>query len=810
MFFCVYLPLSKSLPLSQYMSQDQQIDPNAVTLFAQTNFRNQQRRFGIKLDDRRRHMYVIGKTGMGKTTLLENMILSDIYAGHGCCYIDPHGDTAEKLLDFIPSWRTNDVVYFNPGDLEYPVGFNILETINEEQKHLVGAGLMGVFKKIWPDVWSPRMEYILLNCVLALLDYPGATLLGISRILVDRDFRQRVIEKIKDPIVKTFWVAEFSSWSEKYATEAIAPVQNKVGQFLSASVIRNIVAQVKSSIDTRDIMDNKKIFIVNLSKGRIGEDNMRLLGGMLITKIQLAAMERVDIPEEERNDFFLYVDEFQNFATPSFANILSEARKYRLALILAHQYIEQLDETVRDAIFGNIGTIVTFRVGSPDALYMEKEFTPTFVPEDLANLPKFGIYLKLMVDGVATEPFSALTLPPIAQRTGSTEKIIAVSRERYAIHRSEIEEKVLKWSGMEAGPLADAQKPLADMLIPGGVVSYPEIKTEDEKEQEAEAAETEAEEESAPVEYLRFSPERMAAIAKSLPPQKKEKPKFKHTCTRCGKEWEMPVQLDPSRPMYCAECLPIIREEKKVKGKVLKGAVSGSVPDGVEIKEVLEKGESVKEEKTDIFHQAMRAVEDGKPISFQKKEKPAHTPPNRPRIVMTDPNRMSEVVVDEDADEDESELIRQIEENRGVAMERRKSMTVPREESEPASQPMESSSGADAPPRSPGSGRSRNDARSFGVTERQDRGERTEDAPKRKRRKRNRPRPKPEEKKSSSSVEDHFADIERRMDEKESPDRDTEDRPSGIVFKKPQYDSERHAGSSSQGSVRPGQRIQFD
>jgi type IV secretory pathway TraG/TraD family ATPase VirD4 len=342
-----FLPPSPFPP--KYMSQAPDYSENHVTLFAKTTFRNQQRRFGIKLDDRRKHMYIIGKTGMGKTTLLENMILSDIYAGHGCAYIDPHGDTAEKIIDYIPSWRVNDVVYFNPADLEYPVGFNILETINDEQKHLIGSGLMGVFKKIWPDVWSARMEYILLNCVLALLDYPGATLLGINRLLFDREYRQRVIEKIKDPIVKTFWVAEFASWSEKYATEAIAPVQNKVGQFLSASVIRNIVAQVKSTIDTRKIMDERKIFIVNLSKGRVGEDNMALLGGMLITKMQLSAMERVEIPENERKDFFMFIDEFQNFASPSFANILSEARKYRLSLIMAHQYIEQLDETVRDA-----------------------------------------------------------------------------------------------------------------------------------------------------------------------------------------------------------------------------------------------------------------------------------------------------------------------------------------------------------------------------------------------------------------------------------------------------------------------------
>jgi len=350
---------------------------NEITLFAETNFRNQMRRFGIKTDDRRRHIYVIGKTGMGKTTLLENLMMSDILAGHGCCYVDPHGDTAERFLDFIPPSRINSVVYFNPADLEYPVGFNILETSNDEQKHLVRDGLMGVFKKIWPDVWSPRMEYILQNCISALLDYPGATLLGINRLLVDKEYRARVVAKIRDPIVKTFWVAEYTSWSEKYATEAIAPVQNKVGQFLSSSVIRNIVAQVKSTIDLRRIMDDGKILLVNLSKGRIGEDNMRLLGGMLITKLQLSAQERQNIPEAERRDFYLYVDEFQNFANESFANILSEARKYRLNLVVAHQYIEQLlDEKVRGAIFGNVGTIITFRVGGADAEFMETEFTP--------------------------------------------------------------------------------------------------------------------------------------------------------------------------------------------------------------------------------------------------------------------------------------------------------------------------------------------------------------------------------------------------------------------------------------------------
>lgn len=645
------------------MSNPQQNDTNPITLFAQTNFRNQQRRFGIKLDDRRRHMYVIGKTGMGKTTLLENMILSDIYAGHGCCYIDPHGDTAEKLLDFIPSWRINDVVYFNPADLEYPVGFNILETVNDEQKHLVGSGLMGVFKKIWPDVWSPRMEYILLNCVLALLDYPGATLLGINRLLVDRDYRQRVIEKIRDPIVKTFWVAEFSSWSEKYATEAIAPVQNKVGQFLSTSVVRNIVAQVKSTIVMRRIMDDQKIFIVNLSKGRIGEDNMRLLGGMVITKLQLAAMERVDMPEADRKDFFLYVDEFQNFAGPNFAGILSEARKYRLALILAHQYIEQLDETVRDAVFGNVGTIVTFRVGSPDALYMEKEFSPVFIPEDLASLPKFGIYLKLMVDGVSTDPFSALTLPPIAQRTGSTEKVVVVSRERYATTRSDIQEKVLKWSGMESGPVLPEEPP--EGVVTGGEVSYPKIETEEEKDQIDEATG-----EAKAGEYLRFSPERLAAISKAAPAgaKKKDKPKFPHTCSRCGKVWEMPVQLDPTRPMYCAECLPIVREERKIGGKVVKAAVTGAKIDGIELMEVKE--DAPMEKKKPSLHDAMRGIEDGGRVSTKK-----NAEPNRPRIVTRDQERVAEVALTEggaDDDEERSELLEAISEKRGVPIDTKK------------------------------------------------------------------------------------------------------------------------------------------
>lgn len=582
------------------MSSANCLDHNEhVTLFAETNFRNQKRKFGIKTDDRRRHMYLIGKTGMGKTTLIENLILSDIVKGHGACLIDPHGDTAEKILDYIPTHRINDVIYFNPADTDFPVGFNILETDNDDQKPLIASGLMGVFKKIWPDVWSARMEYILMNCVLALLDYPGATLLGINRLLVDKEYRARVVAKIRDPIVKTFWIAEFASWSEKYATEAIAPVQNKVGQFLSSSVIRNIVAQVKSTINLRRIMDDEKILIVNLSKGRIGEDNMRLLGGMIVTKIQLAAQERQNISEKDRKDFYFYVDEFQNFANESFAGILSEARKFRLNLIVAHQYIEQLEEEVAAAIFGNVGTIVAFRVGAADALSMETEFAPTFLPEDLVNITKFQIYLKLMVDGVATPPFSANTLAPIAERTGSQDKVLAVSRERYAEPRPIIEEKVLKWAGMETVPAGGMPSNVIVATTESGplgtapTIQYPIIMTEEEQAAKAEAVpvpekssgllqtRTEVVDLETPAdstEYLMIRPERLAAIQASIPQQQKKRPAFAHTCDRCGKKFELAIQLDTSRPIYCTECRPIIAEERKSKSGGFKAVKRAPLP----------------------------------------------------------------------------------------------------------------------------------------------------------------------------------------------------------------------------------------
>ncbi|MEK9135387.1 MAG: type IV secretion system DNA-binding domain-containing protein [Patescibacteria group bacterium] len=440
-----------------------------INFFAETTFRNEKKKFGIKTDDRRRHVYIIGKTGSGKTAMMENMAIQDIQEGRGVGFVDPHGEAAERLLDFVPPSRINDVVYFNPADLDYPIAFNVMDKVSSEHRHLVASGLMGVFKKIWPDVWSARMEYILNNAILSLLEYPNSTLLGVNRMLADVEFRAKVVDKVSDPVIKAFWLKEFAKYAQKYETEATAAIQNKIGQFISNPLVRNIIGQVKSKIDMRKIMDEKKILIANISKGRIGEDNSRLLGALVITKLQLAAMSRVDIPEEKREDFFLYVDEFQNFATDAFCTILSEARKYRLALILGNQYIGQLEEMtasgkstrVRDAVFGNVGTIVTFRMGAEDAEFLEKEFLPEFMAADLVGLAKYNIYLKLMVNGLSSRPFSAQTLPPFespAER--SREKIISVSREKYAAPREIIKEKIQKWStGGEESSAAPTARP---------------------------------------------------------------------------------------------------------------------------------------------------------------------------------------------------------------------------------------------------------------------------------------------------------------------------------------------------------------
>lgn len=504
-----------------------------ITFFAKTNFRNQEATFGIKTDDRRRHVYILGKTGMGKTNLLEHMVIQDIRNGHGVAYIDPHGDTAEKILKAIPANRINDVIYFNPADQDFPIAFNVMEKVSNEYRHLVSSGLIGVFKKIWADSWGPRLEYILRNAILALLEYPGSTLLGVTRILVDKKYRERVVDKVTDPVVKSFWLDEFTKWNDRVLQEVISPIQNKVGQFLSSSLIRNIVGQTKSSFDVREVMDGRKILILNLSKGRIGEDNSALLGAMMITKIQLAAMARVDIPEEERKDFYLYVDEFQNFATESFANILSEARKYRLNLILANQYITQLDEKVRDAIFGNAGTIISFRIGAMDAEFMEKEFAPIFTMNDLVNLPKYNIYLKLMIDGIAGDAFSAETLSPISleDTKGNEEKIIKVSRERYTSDRKEVEDKISRWSGILP------EKDLSNNRISNRQIRQkPElIKVEPQKrndfEKEAKNEDKESEKNN------------------------EEKVLYDAICETCGVKIQVPFKPDPSRPTFCKECL---------------------------------------------------------------------------------------------------------------------------------------------------------------------------------------------------------------------------------------------------------------
>lgn len=427
-----------------------------IVYFAKTNFRNRKRVFGIKRTDRRQHVYVIGQTGTGKSTFLKNIALQDIKSGRGICIVDPHGEFVEEVLTMIPEDRANDVIYFNPADNDYPIGFNVLEVPdvnNPEYKPIAASSLMGIFTKIWANVWSARMEYILNNAILALLDNPGSTLLGVQRILVDKEYRKQILSNVKDPVVLAFWKQEYEQYDPRFRNEAIAPIQNKVGQFLSSSLIRNIVGQPQSSLNLYDAMNQEKIILVNVSKGRIGEDNSQLLGAMVITKLQLAAMERVRIPEEERRDFYLYVDEFQNFATDSFASILSEARKYRLNLVIAHQYIGQLvtdtSTRVRDAVFGNVGTLVVFRVGAADAEFLENEFAPEVTIEDLVGLPNHHILLKLMIEQVRSRPFSASTLPPlmIEVSEGAAARIIDASRKTYARKREEVEEEMNRWSG---------------------------------------------------------------------------------------------------------------------------------------------------------------------------------------------------------------------------------------------------------------------------------------------------------------------------------------------------------------------------
>ena len=386
------------------------MDEDRITAFAETNFRNERKKFGIRKKDRRYHMYVVGKTGVGKSTLLLNMIGQDIENNEGLAVLDPHGDLIEKILRVIPESRIKDLIYFNPQHKEQALYFNPLEVLNPSETHLVVSSLVSVFKKIWADSWGPRLEYILRNALSTLVEFSNSTLIDLQRILQDRDFRLKVIARLKNEQLKDFWLNEFEKYPPHFQQEAISPIQNKIGQFLNNPILREVVSRPKSSFNLREIMDSGKIFLVNLSKGKIGEDSTSLLGAMLITKIGLSALSRQDIPEEKRRDFYLYVDEFQSFATASFADILSEARKYHLNLILANQYLDQIDEKVRDAIFGNVGTLVSFKVGLEDAKFLAEEFYPKFSQEDLINLPCYSIYLKLMIDGKTSKPFSGDSL----------------------------------------------------------------------------------------------------------------------------------------------------------------------------------------------------------------------------------------------------------------------------------------------------------------------------------------------------------------------------------------------------------------
>ncbi len=625
-----------------------------IITLGETDFRNQKRRFGIKNGDRQRHIYVVGKTGTGKTTLLENMAKQDIQAGRGLAIVDPHGEFAEKMIDFVPSSRVNDVIYFNPADLDFPIAFNVMEKVDSEHRHLVASGLVGVFKKIWAESWGPRLEYVLRNAVLALLEYPGSTLLGIMRLLVDKEYRQRVMEKVKDPVVRSFWVDEFSKYKGNFEVEAISPIQNKVGQFLTNPMIRNIVGQTRSTIDPRKAMDEGKILILNLSKGLIGEDASALLGAMMITKIQLAAMSRIDTPENERKEFYLYVDEFQNFATDSFANILSEARKYRLGLILAHQYIGQLitdsGTRVKDAVFGNVGTMIVFRVGAEDAEFLEKEFSPEFIANDLVGLGFAQVYLKLMIDGFSSRPFSATTLPPIVrEEKSSREKIIKVSRERYSgLSRKEVEEKIARWSGM----------------------------TEEEDETRSESGRTERksypQSQSSPRAQKRsfIQPAGPRAVPRDSQFYGGEQlygagPVYIDKCYECGKKVELNFKPDGVRPIYCKDCLVKVRSQapasqpkQKMEGpkKIVSQSIVRETGPAVSLSEAFGRSAQqevrpAKKQRREIDLQGLRSAlsEVVRPIgnvSVSEKNKPAPAVPRSGQLYGAVPKAVSQPLSD--------------------------------------------------------------------------------------------------------------------------------------------------------------------
>lgn len=435
---------------------------SGATIIGETIFRDVRTQFGIRKPDRRKHMYIIGKTGTGKSTLIKNMIIQDMRAGEGVAVLDPHGQLIDELLDYVPETRVNDVVLFNPADSDHPVSLNMLEMVDPKQRTLMGDSLVDVFKKYFAESWGPRLEYILKNCILTLLEVPNTSLLSITRLLTDRDYRKYIVGLINDPQMKAYWNNEYARMegNERLITEAISPIQNKVGQFLNSELIRNVVGQPKSTIKLDEIINTGKIFFVNLSSGRIGANNTALLGAMIVSQLQFAAMRRVDIPENQRRDFFLYADEFQNFATDSFAVVLSEARKYRLDLTITHQYIEQMPKPVQDAVFGNVGTLICFTVGPNDARFLEREFTPVFLENDLINLGRYEMYLKLQIDDTQSSPFSARSLPPIeVPATNVKEAAITISRNKYGRPVERVEKIIKKWTETRFKPGQPPQPP---------------------------------------------------------------------------------------------------------------------------------------------------------------------------------------------------------------------------------------------------------------------------------------------------------------------------------------------------------------
>ncbi len=410
-----------------------QTDRAELVRIGRSQFRSQQDFVGLAVDDRRRHLAILGKTGTGKTTLLQNLLIADIRAGRGVACIDPHGDLADSLLELIPKSRTNECIVFDVGDGEYPLSFNLLACSDPAQRPLVASGIVSAFKKIYGNMWGPRLEHILRNALLALLEIPGSSLVQILPLLGDDRYRQGIAVRLQDPAVRRFWEREFADMPARLRGEAISPVLNKVGHFLSSPLLRNILGQPRSTLDLREIMDDGRILIVNLSKGKIGDDASGLLGALLVTALQLAAMSRADVPEQQRRDFFAYIDEFSNFTTDAFASTFSEARKYRLSLTVATQFLDQLDELTLASMFGNVGTKIAFQSSQRDAEILAAELGGNLLPADLLTLPKYQAYVRLLVDGVPTPPFSMRTLPPPTKTAAdqSADVTRRTSRHRY-------------------------------------------------------------------------------------------------------------------------------------------------------------------------------------------------------------------------------------------------------------------------------------------------------------------------------------------------------------------------------------------